>query len=87
MIAPTNQFDFENALKPWDGVWRVERPADFVPRLYRFHQVRAHDLLKRNPGLTEWDAHLLQVLYFKRQTLSPGQTYWLDRIEREAGNG
>ncbi len=70
-------------MKPWDGVWRVERPASFTPGLYRLHQATAFHLL-RHYGLNEWAANFLQVIAYKSSDLTLSQRYWLRRLDDES---
>lgn len=74
----------QHGAEPWDGVWRVERPADYLPGLYRMHQLVAHDLLTQAKGLSEWQAALLQVIRYQSKPLTPTQRHYLDRFEKEA---
>lgn len=72
-----------DGLQPWDGVWRVERPADYQPGLYRVHQIEARDLLKTARGLNEWEARFLQTVAYQARDLSPLQSHWLRRVVRD----
>lgn len=78
MTSPT--FDANDL---WDGRWTVEKPSDYIPGLYRFHQIEARGILKRAKSLTKWEAALLQSLAFQDKDLSPAQRYWLGRLDRE----
>lgn len=69
--------------KPWNGVWTVEASPDYVPGLYRMHQVIAHGFLKSGTALTEWECSFLQALARQPADLSETQSYWLRRIERD----
>ena len=68
---------------PWDRQWRVAKPDDYVPGLYRLHQIGAFDVLRKGYGLTEWEAEFLQLVAYQSGPLSTLQRYWLERIERE----
>lgn len=68
---------------PWDGCWRIPKPDDYTPGLYRWHQVVAFDLLRSGAALTHWEAELLQVIAYQARDLSVLQRFWLARIERE----
>lgn len=73
-----------DAMDRWDGRWTVPKPADYTPGLYRVHQIEARNLLKQRNSLTKWEATFLQAVAYQFGTLSPGQRYWLARLEREA---
>lgn len=72
-----------DGLQPWDGIWRVKRPADYTPGLYRVHQIEARDLLKTADGLSEWEAQFLQTVAYQTNDLKPLQSHWLRRVVRE----
>lgn len=69
--------------KPWDGVWTVKASPDYIPGLFRMHQVIAHGFLKSGLPLTEWECQFLQALARQPSVLSETQSYWLGRIERD----
>ena len=71
------------ANQPWDGRWSVSRPADYVPCLYRMHQLTARDLLRLGFRLTGWEATFLQTLVFQSKSLTEMQTALLRRIEQD----
>ena len=74
-----------DANAPWDRQWRVPKPGDYTPGLYRMHQVVAFDLLRSCAGLTEWEATFLQTIAYQGADLSEMQRFWLARIELEHG--
>lgn len=69
--------------KPWNGVWTVPKPADYVDGLYRLHQVIAHGFLRSGQPLDEWECSFLQRLARQPGDLNNLQTYWLGRIEQD----
>lgn len=71
------------ARRPWNRKWQVETPADYVPGLYRLHQIVAHGFLQSGTPLTEWESMFLQTIARHPRDLSETQTYWLNRLERE----
>ena len=74
----------QESLRPWDGVWRAKRPADFVDGLYRYHQYRALCLLQCGAPWTESAARILQAIAYQSRDLSELQDYWLERFDGEA---
>lgn len=68
---------------PWDRQWRVRKPDDYTPGLYRAHQLTAHHMLRSGCPLTKWEAHVCQIMAYQSRGLSSLQSYWLNRIERE----
>ena len=46
------------ALRPWDGVWRVPRPASYIPGLYRLDQITQAIFYTSDP-LSELQRHYL----------------------------
>jgi hypothetical protein len=78
--------DLARANLPWDGRWRVQRPDDYTPGLYAWHQVIAWDLLRHGVGrLAEADARLLQVIAYQWRRLSPMQSHLLRKIDHDQG--
>lgn len=75
--------ELATAMEPWNGQLFVRRPPDYQPGLFRMHQIIASDLLRQRDGLTNWAARLLQTIRYQFQELSPAQTYWLNRLERD----
>lgn len=69
--------------KPWNGVWTVKASPDYIPGLYRMHQVIAHGFLKSGTPLTEWECNFLQTLALQPAELLDIQSHWLNRIERD----
>ena len=68
-------------LSQWDGRTQyVARPADFVEGVFRLHQIEARDLLRLGSRLNEWEASILQALYYQGAEPSEAQAYWLSRI-------
>lgn len=67
----------------WDRQFRVQRPADYTPGLFRPHQIDAFYMLRSGCLLTEWEAQLLQILAYQVGDLSTLQRFWLRRIECE----
>lgn len=73
------------ANQPWNGQWSVSRPLDYIPCLYRMHQLIARDLLKLGSRLTGWEASFLQTLVFQSKDLTETQAALLRRIEQDHG--
>ena len=71
-------------LRPWDGVWRVQRPENYTPGLYTMSQYSAHRLLKSRHRWTEAQARILQAIAYNTGSLSMLQRHYLERFEREA---
>ena len=69
-------------LRAWDGVWRVPRPASYLPGLYSMDQVNALALLKSGYSWTEAQARILQAIFFTGAPLSELQRFYLMRFER-----
>lgn len=67
----------------WDRVWRVPKPAEYIPGLFRPHQIDAFGLLRSRCPLTEWEAQFLQIVAYQVGDPSSLQRFWLRRIERE----
>lgn len=71
------------ACRPWDGVWRVERPDGFDP-LLRIHQFTALQVLRSGVDLSEAEARLLQGAYYHPRSESPAQQHNLEKLTRRA---
>jgi hypothetical protein len=76
--------DIARANEPWDGVRRVQPPADYIRGLYRMHQLVADDLLRQCRSLSNWEATFLQVVRYQGGTLTPAQRHYLGKIEQRA---
>ena len=72
-----------NANEPWNVQWSVSRSADYIPGLYRMHQLVSRDLLQLGSRLTGWEAAFLQTLTFQSNAPTKTQAMWLRRIERD----
>ncbi|WP_394728185.1 hypothetical protein [Altererythrobacter sp. GH1-8] len=84
MTAISLDDEMQAALQPWDGkTWFVEKPAGFVPGLFRSSQVQARDILRHASGLTNWEAEVCQRAYYDPKPSGPGVRFWLDKIERK----
>jgi hypothetical protein len=70
-------------LAPWDGRCTVAKPADYIPGLYRIHQLIAFDLLRSSARLTNWEAALLQTVAYRSGSLSELQSFWFNKVERD----
>ena len=80
MSAPDS---ISTANKPWNGRWSVSRPDDYIPGLYRIHQLTARHLLWLGSRLSGWEATFLQTLAYQSKELSEMQAALLRRIERD----
>jgi hypothetical protein len=76
--------ELAHANEPWDRVRRLPAPEDYVPGLYRVHQVIADHLLRECPNLTNWEARLLQVIRYQSRDLGPVQRHHLLKLEQRA---
>lgn len=85
-LDPRDARRFSGASDPlarWDGRWTVPKPADYVPGLYKMHQLRARWVLSAGAALTVADARLLQTVAYQAAAPSNLQRFWLERLERE----
>jgi hypothetical protein len=68
---------------PWDGRRTIAKPADYIPGLYRIHQLIAFDLLRSRARLSNWEAALLQTVAYQSGSLSELQSFWFNKVERD----
>ena len=67
-LDPREAGRFSSAIEPlrrWDGRWTVPKPDDYLPGLYRMHQLKARWVLSAGAALTEADARLLQTIAYQ----------------------
>ena len=72
-----------DALRPWDGCWRVRKPSSFRG-LLSGHQFAALHVLRSGVDLSEAEARLLQAIHYQADPLGPAQSFNLDRLAARA---
>lgn len=71
------------ACRPWDGCWRVRKPAGFSG-LLSVHQFTALQILRSGVDLSEAEARLLQAIHYQAGPLGPAQSFNLDKLAARA---
>jgi hypothetical protein len=82
-MSALDQESIAHANQPWDGIWRVRKPATFIAGLYRLHQVTAFQLLQSGAPLTNWEAALLQTIVYEAGDLAGLQRHWLWSVSEQ----